>query len=345
MAESPKEKTETDLSVASWKWRLSPDGKTFEPANNLSKRWLRKIFNFSKGVLLCAGFMFLSGLLWGYYVISAIPGAKPHFISLIHRWLVKSTGAISSNPLGFALLVVEPLATLLVAGFLLIALRGWEEMKQELAKSISVTFVVTLAVQVILFGPVFIWHGVDVVFLDHQNLETENQKIRGERDRYKQQADRVPTLEQQINTLEAEQGKKPKIVTRTVQVPVPAGQDTAELARIQQAEQARREKRKATRQIIASDYATGNDALNLLYNKNLSDEAVTQSVQNWADATEKHLRENLGDDYVIRFRNSAGINTVTPMNMPPSAAKEKLWWPIYFRIVRLNQFLEELKDQ
>lgn len=219
MAEDPKQKTDTGLSVPLWRWRLSRDGETFEPETNPARTWMRALFNFCKSVLLCAGVVFLGGLLWGYYVVSSIPGAKPHFISLVHRWIVESTGAISSNPLGFALLIVEPLATLLVAGSLLVALRGWEEMKQELAKSISITFLVTLAVQVILFGPVFIWHGVDVIYQDHQKLMRANDKMRGERDQYQQQAGRVPGLEQQTNNLKTQLGKKPITIKTVQQIP------------------------------------------------------------------------------------------------------------------------------
>lgn len=125
---------------------------------------------------------------------------------------------------------------------------------------------------------------------------------------------------------------------------LPISNETAELLRLQKAESERREKRKEMRQIISQNLSQGNALLERIQLSNMSNELVSQKFKDWVMKTETYLGKNLGQDYVVRFRSPEGIQTLIPAGPPMSLERMNLYWSVYFRNVRLNQFLEELKD-
>ncbi len=64
-----------------------------------------------------------------------------------------------------------------------------------------------------------------------------------------------------------------------------------------------------------------------------------QEVNRWKSKAETFLRVHLGDMYVSRFRNPAGVPTIaTTIQSNPHA---KLWFTIYLRLAKLDEFFKE----
>ena len=59
----------------------------------------------------------------------------------------------------------------------------------------------------------------------------------------------------------------------------------------------------------------------------------------WSQKSEDFLRQNLGESYVARFHNDAGLPL--SMNSIVSIPHRKLWGGIHTRMARLEQFIQE----
>lgn len=70
--------------------------------------------------------------------------------------------------------------------------------------------------------------------------------------------------------------------------------------------------------------------------------APDDAANKWADTTERYLDEELGPEYVSRFRSGAGMPLSATAIVDP--AHRNLWSGLNVRTYRLEQFLSELKD-
>jgi len=62
----------------------------------------------------------------------------------------------------------------------------------------------------------------------------------------------------------------------------------------------------------------------------------------WGATTEMFLRGNLGDSYVTRFRDQTGVPPVSLSGPDIDTAHQNLWFGIYYRVARLQQFSQEV---
>ena len=70
--------------------------------------------------------------------------------------------------------------------------------------------------------------------------------------------------------------------------------------------------------------------------------APLDQTNDWANRVETFLSTQLGQSYVNRFRDSTGT---PPAQMPVSGADsehQNVWAQIYFRVLRLEQFSQQL---
>jgi hypothetical protein len=78
----------------------------------------------------------------------------------------------------------------------------------------------------------------------------------------------------------------------------------------------------------------------------LSDPKKEPSVQvanNWDSDVVGFLQSNLGESYVVRYRDQTGIPPLSLNGADP--AHQNLWWGIYIRVFRLEQFIEQVPTQ
>jgi hypothetical protein len=66
----------------------------------------------------------------------------------------------------------------------------------------------------------------------------------------------------------------------------------------------------------------------------------TDTTNAWAASVENFLRSNLGNSYVIRFRDATGMPPLNPTGVDEE--HQDLWRDIYSRMLRLEQFSQEL---
>jgi hypothetical protein len=62
----------------------------------------------------------------------------------------------------------------------------------------------------------------------------------------------------------------------------------------------------------------------------------------WAQRAEAFLEKELGADYIASFRNAADLMPLEPGNIS-SEPHKNLWRGINNRVVRLEQFLQQLR--
>jgi hypothetical protein len=66
----------------------------------------------------------------------------------------------------------------------------------------------------------------------------------------------------------------------------------------------------------------------------------TDVANTWAATAENFLSANLGSSYVIRFRDATGMPPVSPTGVDDQ--HQAIWRGIYSRMLRLEQFSQEL---
>jgi hypothetical protein len=60
----------------------------------------------------------------------------------------------------------------------------------------------------------------------------------------------------------------------------------------------------------------------------------------WLNRTEAFLATRLGNSYVIRFNDATGTPSMVLTGVDP--AHQNVWFAIYYRVVRLEQFSQQL---
>ncbi len=64
-----------------------------------------------------------------------------------------------------------------------------------------------------------------------------------------------------------------------------------------------------------------------------------EEADQWAGSAETFLMEHMGEDYVIRFRDSAGM--APHFSVGSDALRTKYWGAVHVRVTRLHEFSRE----
>lgn len=101
--------------------------------------------------------------------------------------------------------------------------KGWREVRKDW-KSAAKEGAIGVGLTAVVWCALFAWNLHKVVVSDYgelHSLKSEIPTVKHERDEYRKQADGIPSLQQQIDSLRAQLGQKPKLVTQTVEKQVP----------------------------------------------------------------------------------------------------------------------------
>jgi hypothetical protein len=94
-----------------------------------------------------------------------------------------------------------------------------------------------------------------------------------------------------------------------------------------------------TRETLSGFIAKGNEIINACPS-DVNDPAAHHVLHDWEDNTEAFLSKELGNSYVIRFRDPIGIDR--GLSICPDW---RFWEEAYRRIVRLEEFSHEMPRQ
>ena len=94
----------------------------------------------------------------------------------------------------------------------------------------------------------------------------------------------------------------------------------------------------AVREQLGTFLGQGNALMQKCHNESVA--PPQQEVGVWTMGIDEYLASVLGQSYAARFRSDAGLPlTATAISSP---AHRTLWYAIFFRVARLEQFSEEL---
>ena len=98
-------------------------------------------------------------------------------------------------------------------------------------------------------------------------------------------------------------------------------------------------RRKTTREGLGGFITAGNSLIaQIAENKT---PIPQEAVDRWANSVESFLLDNLGNSYISRFRDATGIPYLI-FNAAHDDAHQNLWFAVYTRVDRLEEFSRQL---
>ena len=127
----------------------------------------------------------------------------PHFVSLLSRSWASFLHAMGTTGLGFFTPVLVFALTVILTLVVIFLRDGKEKMKEHWQETAAIASIATVAVMLIVYGPIFAWNIVKTVYVDHQDLVNKDKELLAKNSTLVDPASRdnqIASLKQQLET-------------------------------------------------------------------------------------------------------------------------------------------------